>query len=112
MELPSSGHDKYCYCSSFKNWLQFFFCTLRLAAYFETTRLILNTKGASNSLHNEYLKGKLCAKFTLLSMPLQPVDKKKKKGCLGGVQDDKRSENRYNVLCKDKKSLEWKPAKL
>lgn len=27
----------------------------------------------------------------------------KQQGCLSGVQDDKRWENRYNVLCKDKK---------
>lgn len=44
------------------------------------------------------------------SLLIKKQTKNKQRGCLSGVQDDKRCENRYNVLCKDKKSLELKPA--
>lgn len=37
------------------------------------------------------------------SLLIKKTNKKKQQGCLSGVQDDKRCENRYNVLCKDKK---------
>lgn len=111
MELPPIGQDEDCCCSSLKELTSFFFiCTLRLG--FEHKGNFKCTAG----LDNKYLKEKLYAKFALLSTRLEPVDKKtnkkKQRGCLSGVQDDKRCENRYNVLCKDKKSLELKPAKL
>lgn len=88
----------------------FFFCTLRLG--FEHKGNFKCTAG----LDNKYLKEKLYAKFALVSMRLEPVDKKtNKKNNKVALAESKMIRDvkiGFMFFAKTKKSLELKPAKL